>query len=113
MLTSCFGGGGAEQPSSTRICWAGMLTGQCPIHCPQVYFRSDKAGMRPEELQARQRQAQEMQAALQQQIEEKKRIKVGPDGGSRRASAQNSAGCTPYPGSSRFTAEASQMGPAP
>ena len=36
--------------------------------------------MRPEELQARQRQAQEMQAALQQQIEEKKRIKVRADG---------------------------------
>ena len=66
-----------------------MHTGLCPIHCPQVYFRSDKAGMRPEELQARQRQAQEMQAALQQQIEEKKRIKVGPDRGSQ-------GGVSPY-----------------
>ena len=64
--------------------------------------------MRPEELQARQRQAQEMQAALQQQIKEKKRIKVGPP--SRRDFPPYSAICTVPPCSCRSTTQVSQWG---
>ena len=42
----------------------------------QVYFRSDKINMRPEELAAKQQQAAELQDELKQQIQAKKRAKV-------------------------------------
>ena len=42
----------------------------------QVYFRSDKANMQPEEIAAKQQQASELQDELRKQIEEKKRVKV-------------------------------------
>ncbi len=42
----------------------------------QVYFRSDKANMQPEEIAAKQQQASELQDELKKQIEAKKRIKV-------------------------------------
>ena len=44
----------------------------------QVYFRSDKINMRPEEIAAKQEQASQLQDELKRQIEEKRRIKV-PD----------------------------------
>jgi hypothetical protein len=40
-------------------------------------FRSDKAYMTAKEMEERQRKAQELQDALDQQIQEKKRKKVG------------------------------------
>ena len=42
----------------------------------QVYFRSDKANMQPEEIAAKQQQASELQDELKKQIEAKKRVKV-------------------------------------
>ena len=42
----------------------------------QVYFRSDKANMQPEEIAAKQQQASELQDELRKQIEDKKRAKV-------------------------------------
>ncbi|KAL3150781.1 Centrosome and spindle pole associated protein 1, variant 2 [Trebouxia sp. C0010 RCD-2024] len=41
----------------------------------EVYFRSDKANMQPEEIAAKQQQASELQDELRKQIEEKKRVK--------------------------------------
>ena len=42
----------------------------------QVYFRSDKINMRPEEIAAKQEQATQLQDEPKRQIEEKRRIKV-------------------------------------
>ncbi len=42
----------------------------------QVYFRSDKANMQPEEIAAKQQQASQLQDELKKQIEDKKRVKV-------------------------------------
>ncbi|DBA93248.1 TPA: Centrosome and spindle [Trebouxia sp. C0005] len=41
----------------------------------EVYFRSDKANMQPEEIAAKQQQASELQDELKKQIEAKKRVK--------------------------------------
>lgn len=42
----------------------------------QVYFRSDKINMRPEEIAAKQEQASQLQDELKRQIQEKRRLKV-------------------------------------
>lgn len=47
-----------------------------PFGDVQVYFRSDKANMQPEEIAAKQQQASDLQDELRKQIEEKKRVKV-------------------------------------
>lgn len=63
--------------STRSTCWfVFSLVSNHTVGDVQVYFRSDKANMQPEEIAAKQQQASELQDELRKQIEDKKRVKV-------------------------------------